>query len=82
MCRGRELNSRLPLYECGVLPLNYPGQNFEFFYVAPLRIARRPAAYETAEVLFLQGATHDVLLIFNTKSHKKQIPGALPNYLF
>jgi len=27
-------------------------------FVAPPRIARGPAAYETAEVLFLQGAMH------------------------
>ena len=36
-------------------------------FVAPLRIARRPAAYETAEVLFLQGAMIGILY------HKKWI---------
>lgn len=49
--------------------------------VAPLRIARRPAAYETAEVLFLQGAmqrTHISFLPQKTLKGKLAGGGAMP----
>ena len=36
--------------------LSYPGLGYEIQIVAPPRIARGSAAYETAEVLLLQGA--------------------------
>ena len=39
-----------------LLPTELPRRILRILNVAPLRIARRPAAYETAEVLLLQGA--------------------------
>ena len=41
--------------------------------VAPPRIARGPAAYETAEVLLLQGAMHKITLSQKFNKDKKSI---------